>query len=247
MVQGRIHSFESMGTADGPGVRYIVFLQGCRLRCLYCHNPDTWAINGGACYTPGEVLTKLKRYRPYFTRGGGVTVSGGEALLQPEFVTELFTLCRQEGIHTALDTSGQGVDAHTPALLAVTDLCLLDVKWCSEQAYQAYSGGSLAEVTAFLSLLAKAQVPTWIRQVMIPGMTDSKAGIDALIRLVSPYPCVEKIELLPFRKLCEVKYHQLGMDFPLAQVAEMEQDVLAVLQRYAETKFAQHRSQPGQS
>lgn len=240
---GRIHSCESMGTVDGPGIRFVVFLQGCALRCIYCHNPDTWDFAGGETISAPALMEKIKRCRPYFAAEGGVTVSGGEALLQQEFVTELFTLCRAEGIHTALDTSGCLLDERTAALLAVTDLCLLDVKWSEETAYRQNSGCSLGQVLAFLSLLAQKRVPVWVRQVSIPGLTGSKAQVDRLVSLVSPYPNVEKIELLAFHKLCEVKYHDLGLAFPLAHVPEMDREALAKLQQYAGQRLAQSRRQ----
>lgn len=219
-----------MGTVDGPGVRFVLFLQGCPLRCACCHNPDTWKIGGGSTVTVPEMMEKIRRFRPFFGEKGGVTVSGGEALLQEEFVTELFTACHAEGIHTCLDTSGYRITAATPALLAVTDLVLLDVKYATEADYRAYVGGSLSSVLTFLELLEAMQLPTWIRQVIIPTKNDRPEQLVALSALLQPYSCIQKIELLPFHKLCIEKYQALGIPFPFIDLPTPTPEQMAALQ-----------------
>lgn len=222
-MDGLIHSFESLGTLDGPGVRCVLFLQGCPLRCVYCHNPDTWDPAQGIWMSAKAVLDRVNRYRAYFGDTGGITVSGGEPLLQSEFVTELFHLCRESGIHTALDTSGHGASEESLLpLLKETDLVLLDIKMTTETDYEKNTGGSLRHAMYFLDLLEQNNIPVWIRHVVVPGMTDSQENLWRLVELLSEKQCVQKTEFLPFRKLCVEKYDQLGIPFPLRQVPEAE-------------------------
>ncbi|MDD4356130.1 MAG: pyruvate formate-lyase-activating protein [Smithellaceae bacterium] len=224
IIRGRINQFQSLGTVDGPGLRYVVFMQGCPLRCIYCHNPETWNRGGGESYTVDEVLEKILRCRAYLS--GGVTVSGGEPLLQSPFVTELFTRLQQEGLHTALDTSGIGDMTCAEALLSVTDLVLCDLKLATAADYLNYTGGRLEQVLAFLSLTEKKRIPLWIRHVVVPGLTADPAYIGEIRRLASRYSNLEKIELLPFRKLCAAKYETLGIPFPLAGTPECSRKML---------------------
>lgn len=177
-----------------------------------------------------EAMEKILRCKAYFGRDGGVTVSGGEALLQPEFVTELFTLCHSHGIHTALDTSGCILSEPVLRLLDVCDLCLLDIKACSEDAYRKLCGGSLKQTLRFLQTLDEKKIPTWVRQVIVPGYNDTPENIKNLKALAKPFGCIEKIELLPFRKLCVTKYEQLGVPFPLAEKPEATEEAVARLQ-----------------
>lgn len=234
MKTGRIHSFQSMGAVDGPGVRYVVFLQGCPLRCCYCHNPDTWEQTGGEEYTTDAVMEKILRYRSYFGEQGGVTVSGGEPLLQWEFVKELFEKLQKEGIHTALDTSAHGSLAGAGQVLEHTNLVLCDVKFTTEEAYRKHCGGSLETVQKFLMLCEEKKIPTWIRHVVVPGMTDSEAEIGQLTELIKPYSCVKKIELLPFHKLCVEKYQKMKLVFPLADTPECDRETIERLYRMIE-------------
>lgn len=229
-MKGRIHSYQSMGTLDGPGVRFVVFLQGCQLRCGYCHNPDTWKMGEGTEAEPEEVLRRALRYRNYFGRLGGITVSGGEALLQAEFVSELFTLCRQEGIHTTLDTSGSVWNEQVERLLDLTDLVMLDIKMTDEESYKKYIGCSLKQVLDFLGRLQAREVYTWIRQVIVPGVNDTVENIERLNRLTAGYTCVKKVELLPFRKLCKEKYERLEIPFPFDVYPEATAKQVAKLQ-----------------
>lgn len=226
--KGRINQFQSLGTVDGPGLRYVVFMQGCPLRCVYCHNPETWDSAGGKIYTVDEVLDKILRCRAYLS-SGGVTVSGGEPLLQTAFVTELFTRLRQEGLHTALDTSGIGPSACAEALLSVTDLVLCDLKFATTADYRTYTGGKLEQVLEFLALTEKLGIPLWIRHVAVPGLTADPAYIREIRRLAGSFSNLEKLELLPFRKLCTAKYEALGIPFPLSDTPECSPALLEQL------------------
>ncbi|MBR5188124.1 MAG: radical SAM protein, partial [Clostridia bacterium] len=162
---GRIHSFQSLGTVDGPGIRFVVFFQGCHLRCKCCHNPDTWSFSEGTEYTAEEIMKRVLRYREYFGTRGGITLSGGEPLLQADFAREIFTLCHQNGIHTCLDTSGSILNDSVKALLKETDLVLLDIKYVSEEQYRENVGCSLQAPLAFLEYLKQENIPVAIRQV----------------------------------------------------------------------------------
>lgn len=225
-MEGRVHSLQSLGTVDGPGLRYVVFLQGCPLRCVYCHNPDTWDPAGGAVMDTEELVEKILRCRPYFGAEGGVTVSGGEPLLQAGFVTQLFARLKQEGVHTALDTSGAGDLGKAPALLEVTDLVLLDLKFPTEEGYRQHCRGSLGQTEAFAALVAEKQVPLWVRHVVAPGLNDTLEDMAAVKAWAQWQPTLEKIEWLPFHNLCLEKYQQLGVPFPLANTPPMDREKL---------------------
>ncbi len=226
---GRIHSFQSMGAVDGPGLRYVIFMQGCPLRCIYCHNPDTWEFSRGMEMTPKEAAAKVLRCRPYL-KNGGVTVTGGEPLCQPDFVAELFRILRAEGIHTALDTSGVGDLTKTREVLRYADLVLADVKFLTAGDYETHCRADFSRVTAFLDLTREMEIPLWIRRVIVPGLNDTEADVQALSDFLRAYPNVEKTELLPFRKLCLEKYESLGIPFPLADTPEMPEDRVKRLQ-----------------
>lgn len=219
-ILGRIHSLQSLGTLDGPGVRFVAFLQGCPLRCACCHNPETQTASGGTLYTPEELFLKAMRYKSYFGTDGGVTLSGGEPLLQAEFAAEFFALCRKKGINTCLDTSGCLFDRHIERLLSLTDYCLLDIKYTDDEKYRRYVGCSIEKPLAFLSHLDRLHVPTRIRQVIIDGLNNTEANVAALKKLTAPFSSVTEIELLPFRNLCQSKYDRMGVPFPLSGVPE---------------------------
>ena len=233
-ILGRVHSFQSMGAVDGPGLRFVVFLQGCPLRCQYCHNPDTWDGLGGTVYTPQQVADRISRYLPYLKRGG-VTVSGGEPLYQPEFVAELFRLLQEMGVHTALDTSGAGDLHKARQVLRYTDLVLCDLKFPTEEGYRTYCKGSLQKTQDFLHLVAEENIPLWIRHVVVPGLTDPEASIQQIAWQAAACPTLEKVELLPFRKLCLSKYEEMGIRFPLADTPECSPAALEPLQKIVDS------------
>ncbi len=236
-MTGRIHSFESFGTVDGPGIRYVVFLQGCPLRCQYCHNPDTWGA-GGKEYTPEQVVAQALRYRNYFGEKGGVTVTGGEPLLQMEFVTELFTRLKEKGAHTCVDTSGitfqadnpQSVAAHEK-LLGVTDLFLLDIKHIDEEKCKALTGKSNRNTLAFAKFLSEHRKPLWIRQVLVPDLTDEESDLLATRKFIDGLDTVERVEVLPYHTMGVVKYEKLGLAYPLQGVQAPSKEKVAQAKR----------------
>ncbi len=234
-MQGRIHSFQSMGTLDGPGLRFIVFFSGCPLRCAFCHNPDTWT--EGSLYTADKIVKKALRFRTYFGADGGVTLSGGEVLSQPEFAAELLSSLKESGIKTAIDTSGIGDPDKVKLILQYTDLVICDIKFPGDSGYRKYCGGSLGQVKDFLSLCEKMSVPLWIRQVIIPGITDSEESMKKTLQTALGYSNLERIELLPFKKLCLEKYERLGISFPLANTPECPAETIAKLTKLIPGKY----------
>ena len=231
-MTGRIHSFQSLGTADGPGVRAVVFMQGCPLRCACCHNPDTWDFNGGKEATPEEIFLKIKRLKNYFGESGGVTVSGGEPLMQPEFIKELFTLCKTDGITTAIDTSGCVLNNDIKDVLKLTDTVLLDYKYITDELYKTKVGCEKIKVDEFLEYLNSQNIDTWIRQVIIKDSNNNKSSVSALKELKDRYSCIKKIELLPFKKLCIEKYEKLNIQFPLAETPETTKQEIEELNEF---------------
>lgn len=229
MIKGYVNSIQSLGTVDGPGVRFVAFLQGCNLRCSCCHNPDTWDVNGGTAYTPEELVTKALRCKEYFGREGGLTLSGGEPLLQSEFAYEVFRLCHQAGINTCLDTSGSVLDDKAKKLLSETDRVLLDVKYTNDEDYEKYVGCTTREPLDFLKYLNEQGIPTTLRQVIIPTLNDTEDNVLKLREIAKSYPCVDKIELLPFRKICKVKYDKLNLAFPLEHLPEPTEEQMKKL------------------
>lgn len=225
-VTGKVNSIQSLAASDGPGVRYAVFMQGCNLRCGCCHNPDTWEMKGGKEYTPSEIVDKAIRYKEYFGEEGGVTISGGEPLLQPEFVKEVFTLCHEAGINTCLDTSGSVFGESVREALAVTDRVLLDIKYTDNGLYKEHVGCTYDKPLAFLDYLNEQGIPVTLRQVIIPTLNDNEDNILKLREIAKAHPCVDKVELLRFRKLCKVKYDKLGMKFPFEDLPEPSQDIM---------------------
>lgn len=223
---GRVHSIQSMGTLDGPGVRYVVFMQGCNLRCKCCHNPDTWETNCGTSYSPDEIVKKAVRYKEYFSDVGGITLSGGEPLLQPEFALEVFELCHKEGINTCLDTSGSVLNDSVKKLLLATDRVLLDIKYTYDRLYRENVGCSLSIPMEFLEFLESQSVPTTLRQVIIPGINDNEENIKALKAIADSHLCVDKIELLPFKKICQTKYDSMNIEFPFAHIPTPDKETM---------------------
>ncbi len=210
---------ESFGTVDGPGIRFVTFMQGCPLRCQFCHNPDTWNPQGDCQYemTPEELLQEVVRYR-CFIKSGGVTVSGGEPLMQADFVDEFFRLCHEEGLHTALDTSGAFCTPRALAPLAHTDLALLDIKTMDPDLYPILTGQQQTNNLRFLDELQARGIDTWIRHVVVPGLTDNDHWLHKLGEHVAKYSVVKRIEILPYHTLGTFKYEQLGIAYPLTNV-----------------------------
>ena len=223
-IKGRIHSVESFGSADGPGVRYIVFLKGCNMRCQYCHNPDTWAKDGGELMTPEEVLKKALRYKTYWKEKGGITVSGGEALLQIDFVTELFRLAKEKGVNTCLDTSGNPFSLEEPfkskfdELMKYTDLFMLDIKHMDDAAHRKLTGQTnqnILEMAAYLSDHGKSM---WIRHVLVPSITTEEDELYRLRSFLDTLKTVERVEVLPYHTLGVFKWKELGIPYQLEGV-----------------------------
>ena len=226
MIKGKIHSFQSLGTVDGPGIRAVVFMQGCPLRCACCHNPDTWDFKGGNEYSADEVAEKVLRYKSYFGKEGGITVSGGEPIMQAKFVTELFIKMHENSINTCLDTSGCVLNDEVKELLSHTDLVLLDYKYTNEEDYEKYTRLSKQKVDEFLEYTKEQNIKVILRTVIIPGLNDTEETAKYLAKLKNSYPNVIKNELLGFRKLCLEKYESMGIDFPLKDTPEASVETL---------------------
>ncbi|MEO1235805.1 MAG: pyruvate formate-lyase-activating protein [Planctomycetota bacterium] len=216
---GWVHSHETTSTVDGPGFRYVVWLAGCHLRCRYCHNPDTWAVNHGRRQTPAEVVADVGRYASFLkATGGGFTVSGGEPLVQAPFALELLRRAKADlGLHTALDTNGYLGHRVSDDELDAVDLVLLDLKAFDPEHHRAVTGFDNADILRFARRLADLNRPTWVRYVLVPGLTDDPAEIAALAEFVAPMPNVERVEVLPFHQMGKAKWRELGLEYPLAE------------------------------
>lgn len=227
MLTGKIHSFESFGTVDGPGIRFVVFMQGCPLRCQYCHNPDTWDTACEPKYrmTPDELLAEVLRYKSFIAKGG-VTVSGGEPLLQSLFLRDFFQLCRKEGIHTALDTSGFVCTPEAFSVLDFVDLVLLDIKTLDIDLHPVLTGVKRDNTLRFWDELERRGIDTWIRHVIVPGLTDNDARLDTLAAYASLFKTVRKVELLPYHTMGAYKYESLGLVYPLKGVEPLSKERL---------------------
>ena len=220
-MTGRVHSIESFGTVDGPGIRMVIFLSGCPMRCLYCHNPDTWDPKGGTLMSVEELLAQYEKARHFYTKGG-ITVSGGEPLMQIDFVTGLFREAKKRGIHTALDTSGITFRPDSPSILdkfdrlmEVTDLVLLDIKHIDPREHERLCAQPQAPVLAFASYLEQKQIPVWIRHVVVPGITDKREDLLALGRFLGHFSNIKALDALPYHDMGKVKYEKLGMEYAL--------------------------------
>lgn len=225
---GYIHSIETFGTVDGPGIRFVVFMQGCSLKCMYCHNRDTWQTNAGNETNVDDLVVEIKRYIPYMkSSGGGVTVSGGEPLLQTKFVSTLFKKLKNLGIHTALDTAGSiPINSDIEELLKYTDLVLLDIKHIDSEKAKILTGLSNENNLNFAKYLSDNHIPVWIRQVLVPGYTDDKNDLIKLKDFISSLSNVEKVEVLPYHDLGKFKWKELGFDYPLENVRTANSDDL---------------------
>ena len=222
-----------MGTVDGPGVRAVVFLDGCPLRCAYCHNPDTWERREEHLTDAHELAARILRLYPYI-KHGGVTLSGGEPCVQAEFAAEVAGLLKEKGLHVALDTCGEIDSPAVDRLLSLTDLVLLDVKMTTEEDYRRYTGGSFSRVMAFLEKLEGLGKATWIRHVVVPTLNDSEEDVQRLAALIRPFSCIQRVELLPFKTLCVEKYRALGIAFPLEGTPQMDGKRLDALAKLLE-------------
>lgn len=218
---GHIHSIESFGTVDGPGIRFVVFLKGCPMRCQYCHNPDTWEMGGGTEMTVDEIMEQYEHTRSFYTQGG-LTVTGGEPLMQMEFVTELFEEARRRDIHTCLDTSGITFRPNNPDIVArfdrlmkVTDLVMLDIKHIDPQKHIEICRQPQDNILAFARYLDERSVPVWIRHVVVPGLSDDAGDLYRLGRFVGTLHNVKALDVLPYHDMGKTKYHKLGIPYPL--------------------------------
>ncbi|MEL7315717.1 MAG: pyruvate formate-lyase-activating protein [Cyanobacteria bacterium J06559_3] len=235
--KGRIHSVETCGGVDGPGIRYVIFTQGCLLRCQYCHNPDTRDPLAGKEVTVDELIEDITSYRSYLTySGGGVTISGGEPLLQPEFVREIFRRCQELGLHTALDTSGFPDFAASRPVLDYVDLVLLDIKSFDPKIYHRVTSVNIEPTLHFARHLSATHHPTWIRFVLVPGLTDDRTNVQNLAQFIATLNGVEKVEVLPFHKMGEYKWKSLGFEYLLADTEPPTPDQVEAVK----TVFRQH-------
>ena len=221
MIEGIVHSTESFGAVDGPGIRFVIFLKGCQMRCRYCHNVDTWSPEGGTLRTAKDLIQEALRYKPYWGKKGGITVSGGEPLLQIDFLTELFTLAKEKGIHTAVDTSGQPFSREKPfwdrfvRLMEVTDLVLLDIKEIDSKKHKALTGWGNENILALARCLSDQGKPVWIRHVLVPGVTDFDEDLTNLRVFLDTLTNIEKVEVLPYHSMGERKWDALGIPYSL--------------------------------
>ena len=251
-MNGFIHSTESFGTVDGPGVRFVVFLQGCPMRCQYCHNPDTWKMNTGSVRSAQSLIQEYERNKAFYARGG-LTVTGGEALMQIDFLLELFQLAKQKGIHTCLDTSGityrpgqSDYNDKLDKLMTMTDLVMLDIKHIDPEGHKALTGHDNAHILAFARYLAQKKVPVWIRHVVVPGITDDPGQLTRLGAFIGGLPNVQALDVLPYHVMGVGKYRELGLDYPLEGVSAATQDQAKQAKQIILTAFWQVRRRMAQ-
>lgn len=231
-MQGKIHSLESFGTVDGPGTRFVVFVQGCPMRCAYCHNPDTWEMNAGTLMEPAYIIEQYERNKAFY-KNGGITVTGGEPLMQLDFLTELFTLAKEKNIHTCIDTSGIAFQPDNAAqlekmnqLMNLTDLVMLDIKHIDPQKHKELTSQPNTNILKFAEYLNQKQVPVWIRHVVVPGITDDEKYLFALGYYIGQFSNVKALDVLPYHTMGESKYEKLGMKYKLAGVPAMDKTKL---------------------
>lgn len=233
MVKGRIHSTESFGTVDGPGVRFVIFFQGCPLRCKYCHNPDTWDFSGGIETDAEKLMNEYDSYKE-FLRSGGITATGGEPLAQPEFLAELFSLAKSKGVHTCLDTSAGCYDPTEhraiDKALRYTDLVMLDIKHIDSEAHKELTGIGNDHILEFANHLSELDIPIWIRHVVVPGITDERNELFRLGEFISGLKTLKALDVLPYHDMAKTKYKELGIDYPLGDTHSLSKDE-AVLAR----------------
>lgn len=235
-MTGRLHSIESFGAVDGPGIRTVFFLQGCPARCWYCHNPDTWKENGGRDVELDEILHRAKRGIPYYGDDGGVTFSGGEPLMQGEFLIEAINALKEINIESAIDTSGTYVDEFTEEAINASALVLLDIKYVEPKRFKTITGCEQETLFKVIDIINKCSKPVWIRQVILPGLNDTPEYIESLNEFIKQIDHVEKVELLGYHDMAKSKYEKLGMNYRLKNMKPMNKDALAELQKLVEIK-----------
>lgn len=230
-MSGRIHSLESFGTVDGPGTRFVVFVQGCPMRCAYCHNPDTWSMVGGKQMEASEIIEQYERNKAFYQNGGGLTVTGGEPLMQVDFLIELFTLAKERGIHTCIDSSGIAFKPDNQAfiekldkLMPLTDLVMLDIKHIDPEKHKELTSQPNDGILAFCSYLDKKGVDMWIRHVVVPGITDDDKYLFDLGYFIGQFSNLKALDVLPYHTMGEAKYEKLGMEYKLKGVPAMDKD-----------------------
>lgn len=232
-MQGRIHSLESFGTVDGPGTRFVVFTQGCPMRCAYCHNPDTWSVTGGTLMEPSYIIEQYEKNSPFYRNGGGITVTGGEPLLQVDFLIELFTLAKAKNIHTCIDTSGITFNRTNTdyvnkldQLMSLTDLVMLDIKHIDDAKHFELTSQHNKNILDFAAYLNEKQIDMWIRHVVVPGITDDDTYLFELGYFIGQFTNLKALDVLPYHTMGEVKYKKLGMEYKLKGVPAMDKDKL---------------------
>ena len=231
-TQGRIQSIESFGTVDGPGVRFVIFLQGCPMRCAYCHNPDTWELNAGTPASPAKIMERYERNKSFY-KDGGITVTGGEPLLQLDFLIELFTLAKKEKIHTCIDTSGIPFAPSNKewmeklkTLMSMTDLVMLDIKHIDPKAHKNLTGCSNDNILRFARYLDREKIPVWIRHVVVPTVTDDEASLYRLGWFIGGLGNLKALDVLPYHTMGKVKYEKLGIPYRLEGIPPMDRPTL---------------------
>lgn len=234
-VKGYINSIETMGLVDGPGIRVVVFMQGCNLRCIYCHNPETWCLNQGNIMTVKEVTSKVLKYKNYISKNGGVTFSGGEPLLQSEFILECIKELKKENIHVCIDTAGIGYDYEK--LMELVDLFIVDVKSTDSFMYKKITGKEIDGFNNFMELIKKYNKKIWIRQVIVPDFNDTEENIESLVNYVKKIDNVEKVELLPYHTLGKEKYEKLNIKYRLENATDLSGEKLKKLQNLLNNKL----------
>lgn len=229
-MQGRIHSLESFGTVDGPGTRFVVFVQGCPMRCAYCHNPDTWEMNAGTLMEPEYIIEQFERNKSFYT-GGGITVTGGEPLMQLDFMIDLFTLAKEKNIHTCIDSSGIAFNPDSPVqmekmdhLMTLTDLVMLDIKHIDPEKHLELTSQPNRRILEFAAYLNEKQVPMWIRHVVVPGITDDDKYLFELGYFIGQFSNLKALDVLPYHTMGVAKYKKLGIPYKLAGVPAMNQN-----------------------
>ena len=232
-MQGRIHSLESFGTVDGPGTRFVVFVQGCPMRCAYCHNPDTWEMNGGTLMEPSYIIEQYERNSAFYVNGGGLTVTGGEPLMPIDFLIDLFTLAKKRNIHTCIDSSGIAYNPENAAqrekldkLMELTDLVMLDIKHIDPEKHKDLTQQSNTNILKFAEYLNEKQIDMWIRHVVVPGITDDDKYLFDLGYFIGQFNNLKALDVLPYHTMGEAKYEKLGMEYKLAGVPAMDKNVL---------------------